>query len=483
MEVAFKERQPAVIPVFFATEMWERFGFYMITGLLVLYMTSNVFNFSDEKSYSILGAFTALAYITPILGGYVASRILDFEHAITLGGVLLAAGYAVLSLHNEHLFYVALAIITIGTGFFKPNISSYLGDFYDPENPYREKGYTIFYVGINAGILLATAMSGYIVRYFGWHVPFLIASVGLLIGTATFLFGMYYLKKAKLFDRIKPITANKNVFAITAVYLSIALLIYLSLEIIRHRTFANELMIWGGAAVFAGLIAYAFRHDVKTRNKMIACIILTIISIVFWAIYFQMFFSMSLFIQRAVERHVFQFKLPVPVFLSLQSIYIIIFGPLIATLWLRLAKKKKNPSIPVKFALSMVMLFVAFFINYLSVHFMGSAGKVDKAYVMFSYWFVMVGELLLSPVGLAMVTVLVPQELVGLMMGVWFVALGLGVKLGGSIADIAAIPKTITSLDQMTQIYGHAFFDYAMLSLAVSVICFAMVPFLKKMIA
>ena len=125
----FPRKQPSVIPVFFATEMWERFGFYMIQGLLVLYMTSQVFGFSDSKSYAILGAFTAISYITPVIGGYIASRILDFEHAITLGGFLLAIGYAILSLPHEDLFFVALAIISVGNGFFKPNISSYLGDF------------------------------------------------------------------------------------------------------------------------------------------------------------------------------------------------------------------------------------------------------------------------------------------------------------------------------------------------------------------
>src|SRR3989338_11435916 len=269
------KQQPAVIPVFFMTEMWERFGWYMIQALLVLYMTNKVFGFSDAKSYAILGAFSAIAYIMPIFGGYIASRVLDYEHAVTLGGFLLAIGYALLSLPHEHLFYVALAMISIGNGFFKPNISSYLGDFYHQNDPYREKGYTIFYVGINVGVLLSTSTSGYLVRYFGWHIPFLIASVGLLVGTVTFVFGLYYLKNEGNFNRIKPSIAHKKPLHIMLVYLGAIALTVASYEIIRHRVFADNLMLWGGILTFIGLFFYAFRYSSSDRNKMIACIILT----------------------------------------------------------------------------------------------------------------------------------------------------------------------------------------------------------------
>ena len=226
------EKQPSVIPVFFGTEMWERFGFYVIQALLVLYMTSSVFGFSDEHSYAILGAFTAIAYITPILGGFVASHILDFEHAVILGGILLAIGYATLALPSEHFFYIGLSIVAVGSGFFKPNISSYLGDFYHRNDPLREKGYTIFYVGINSGILLSTAASGYIQRYFGWHVPFLLASIGLLIGTATFIFGMRYLKSAHNFHRIRSSIANKKTTLIACVYVGAVFFIAFTYQII-----------------------------------------------------------------------------------------------------------------------------------------------------------------------------------------------------------------------------------------------------------
>ncbi|HLB57050.1 MAG TPA: peptide MFS transporter [Coxiellaceae bacterium] len=476
------EKQPAVIPIFFATEMWERFGAYMVQALLVLYMTSKVFGFSDTKSYAILGVFSAISWITPIFGGYIASRILDFEHAVTLGGFLLAFGYILLALPHEQFFYIALAIITIGNGFFKPNISSYLGDFYHPNDPYREKGYTIFYVGINVGVLFSTAISGYIVRYFGWHVPFLICSIGLVVGTLTFILGLFYLKSAGKFNRIKPSIASKNPLAITFVYICAIALVILSYELIRHRGFANIIMFGGAFIVFVGLMIHAFRFDVNARNKMLACIFLTILSIVFWAIFFQMFFSMNLFIERAVGRHIFNFVLPTPLFISLESIFIVLIGPIFAALWLRLSKKNKNPSIPSKFTAAMFALAIAFLIAYAGTQYTSAAGISNMLFIVFAYFFITVGELLLSPVGLAMVTMYVPQELVGLMMGVWFVALGLGEKLAGVIAGYAAIPKHIDAIPTMDQIYGHAFLIYTALALICGAICWISVPFLNRLI-
>ena len=479
--VAGNNQQPSVIPVFFATEMWERFGFYMIQGLLVLYMTSQIFGFSDAKSYAILGAFTAISYMTPIIGGYLASRILDFEHAITLGGFLLAIGYAILSLPHENLFFIALAIISIGNGFFKPNISSYLGDFYKANDASREKGYTIFYVGINVGVLLSTASSGYLVRYFGWHVPFLIASIGLLIGTVTFVFGIYYLKNANNFNRVNPSMAQKKPLSIALVYIGTCAAIIASYFIISNRAVADELMLWGGIAIFVGLFVYAIRQQGSVKNKMIACICLMLVSVVFWAIYFQMFFSMNLFIDRAVDRHFFSWTLPTPLFISLESIFIVLFGTFFAHLWQRLAQKNKNPGIPLKFALAMFSIFIAFAIAFIGTQ-NGGDQLCSKLVIVLAYFFVTIGELLLSPIGLTMITILAPKQLVGLMMGVWFVTLGLGVKLAGAIAQYAAIPKDIHSLTAINQIYGHAFMLYAELSIVCGVITLIAVPFLNRLI-
>lgn len=473
--------QPAVIPIFFLTEMWERFGFYVVQALLVLYMTSRELNFSDEKSYGILGAVSAMAYIMPLLGGYLASKVLDYEHAVKLGGLLLIIGYALLSLSNQHLFFLALSIITIGTGFFKPNISCYLGDFYHKEDPYREKGYTIFYIGINIGVLLSTFVSGYIVRYLGWHTPFLLASIGLIIGVTVFTFGLNHLKKTGHFHRIKHSTANKKPMAILLVYLSIPVQIAFSYYIILNNDFANEIMLYGGLIVFFGIFLYAFKYSHLERKKLHAALLLTAISIIYWALYFQMFFSMNLFIERAVDRHLFFLDLPTPLYVGSESAFLIILGPFLALLWQKLSFIKKNPGTPLKFAMAMILLCASFLIIFLGIK-ISDGGMNNMFFILFAYAVIAVTELLLSPIGLSMITVLSPHELVGLMMGVWFVSLGLGEKLAGVIANYAAIPKHIILVSLMDGIYANAFLQYAIISAICAVIALMAVPFLNKMI-
>lgn len=475
------KEQPAVIPVFFLTEMWERFGFYMIQALLVLYMTSRYLNYSDDKSYAILGAVSAMAYIMPLLGGYLAGKVLDYEHAVILGGLLLVTGYALLALPNENLFFLSLAIMTIGTGFFKPNISSYLGDFYRKDDPYREKGYTIFYIGINLGILISTMISGYVVRYFGWHAPFLLASVGLLIGIAVFVFGLRYLKHIGHFHRIKPATASKNSMMIFLVYLSIPAQIAFSYYIIKNRTFANDIMLWGGIGIFVILFLYAFKFENTQRNRLHVALLLIIVSAIYWSLYFQMFFSMNLFIERAVDRTFYSWRLPTPIFASSESIFVIMFGPFLALLWQKLSSIKKNPGTPLKFALAMFLLCVAFLVVFAGTK-LANGGLNNMIFILITYCLIAITELLLSPIGLAMITVLSPKELVGLMMGVWFVSLGIGEKTAGIIANYAAIPKHIILISSMDVIYGDAFFRYAIISLICAIAALLFVPLMNRMI-
>lgn len=474
-------QQPAIFPVFFFAEMWERFGFSMIQGLFVLYLTSKVFNFSDAKSYSILGTFSAVSCMMPILGGFVASRFLDYRHAITLGGVLLAMGYALLALPNENFFYIALAVISVGIGFFKPNITSFFGDFYHKDDPYREKGFTILYVGTNVGVVLSTSISGYVVRYAGWHAPFLLASIGLVISTLIFVLGIFYLKKTGRFHRINISIATKNPFSITLVYLGTIFLIFILCEIIRHRVLADEFMLWSGCAIFISVLFYAFHYKAPIRNKLIVCVILILLSIPFWGIFMQLIFSMNLFIDHAVDRQFFSMRLPTPCFLGLESIFVIIIGPFFAMLWQTLSIKKKNIGIPMKFTLAFFVLCVVFFVMYLGIKNSNPSGLTSMWFIVVAYLFLTISELLLWPTGLMMVTVLAPRDLIGLMMGLWLVSFGFGTKLASKIADYAAIPKHIHLITQLDNIYGNAFLQYAFFSFAGGVFFLLLTPALKKM--
>lgn len=479
MKSSKKLKHPPGLSVLFLTEMWERFGFYIIQGLLILYMT-NYFHYDDNKGYTILGAFTALVYISPVFGGFVADYLLGFRKTIIIGNILLALGYALLVIPIEQVFYPALAITVAGTGFFKPNISSFLGAFYKKDDPLRESGFTIFYMGINLGILFATTTVGFVQQKFGWHVSFAMAAVGILIGLATFLVGQKRLKKLGLTpvtvknSKVRKLLNNWNIVGLTI------LLIFISFWLIKHGNMANLILWCGSLALVAWLVYVGFSYPKIKRNKLLALIFLIITSIVFWSIYFQMFFSLNLFIERVVDRHWFGIEIPTIMFIGLESLFIFLLGPFFVWLWRTLHVHKIKISAGLKFALATFAVGFAFVWVILGIYLSG-LNLVNPLWIVLAYLFVTVGELLLSPIGLALVTVLSPANMVGTMMGVWFVALGLGGKLAGIIATQSSIPSNITAFDAMKTFYLHAFGEYAAFALVVGFIILLFVPVLRKL--
>src|SRR3990167_8041589 len=280
-------RQPPALPVMFLTEMWERFGFYIVQGLLVLYMTQ-YFGYSDNKSYSILGAFTALAYISPIVGGHLADRYLGFITTTVWGGFILLAGYALLAIPSKGiLFYPGLATIIIGTGMFKPSISSLLGTQYTIDDPRRDSGFTIFYIGINTGAFLAGLSSGYIKNAFGWHTSFLLASIGLAIGIATFVFGLHYLKHVK---KHAPVARKYKLQFLLSCLLAIIGINFL----LQVNALADWVLPGFGIILLVYLTVLTTQQAAEYRKSMALLILLIVSSIVFWMLYLQMFFSANL---------------------------------------------------------------------------------------------------------------------------------------------------------------------------------------------
>lgn len=470
-------KQPKGLPILFLTEMWERFGFYIVQGLLILYMTS-AFKFSDSKGFSILGAFTALLYITPVLGGLIGDRILGFCNNIIIGSLFFIGGYALLMTSHEQLFYVALAIIVVGNGFFKPSISTLLGSLYEKDDPRREGGFTIFYMGINLGVLLATTTVGFIKEKFGWHAAFGAASIGLTIALITFLYGLKYLNQyGGLPKRSVNFSRMKQYSNIAIGILLVAIIAWL---LIQHALLANWILFGGSAVLGFYLILEAFRREQMERNKFLALIVLIVTAIIFWAIFFQLFFSTNLFIDREVNRNLFGIQIPTVMFLGLEAFFIFLLGPIFAYLWYRLNKMQLNISISLKFALATLIIGIAFLWLVLGIKVSGTH-LVNPIWIVLSYLFITIGELLLSPIGLSMVTTLAPKNLIGMMMGVWFVALGLGGKLAGVIAKIASIPAGVTNHQLMLNYYANAFSKYAILGVGVGILILMLTPFLRKM--
>jgi proton-dependent oligopeptide transporter, POT family len=457
---------PRALKFLFLTELWERFGFYIVQGLLVLYMTQH-FGWSDSDSYTILGIFTALAYISPLAGGFLASKLLGYKNSIVWGGCFLILGYAMLAIPVTGLLYPALATIIVGTGLFKPNISSILGTQYEHHDPRRDSGFTIFYIGINMGILLAGLSSGYIKDYFGWHVSFALASMGLMIGVATFLYGSRYLVDHPL---IVMTTSFKFKLKLAG-YCAIAIL---GLDaLLRIHALADWLLPCAGVVLIFYMTYLTLQQDEEYRKSMLILNILNVFSAVFWTLYFQQFYSFNLYIERFIDKNLFGIPLSTTIFYAAQSSFIILLGPLFAIVWEKLAINNKNPSPITKFMFAILCTALACGVLGISTQVLNSSGMVSPFWVFLSYFLLSVGELLLSPVGLSAVTMLAPPSLTGMMMGVWFVSLGFGGIFGGWIAKLSSIPDdpTLTNADKLG-IYHDAFIHYALLAVVVFVILF-----------
>jgi proton-dependent oligopeptide transporter, POT family len=449
-----KFNHPKSLPFLFLTEMWERFGFYIVQGLLILYMTE-YFAFSDKKSYSILGVYTALVYISPIIGGILADKLLGFPTAIIWGGFLLVTGYFMLAIpHVDHLFFPALATIVVGNGLFKPNISSILGSQYSASSPKRDAGFTIFYMGINLGILFSGLSSGFIKNEFGWRICYATAGAGLVLGLFTFYYGLRYVKRIAL--------PTQQTFSLhLKLFIALVATIVIVNMIMSRPDLANWLLPIAGIALIIFLTYLTLKQTDQYRNNLIILNILNLASVVFWMIYFQMFFSANLFIERLVDKRWFGIPLTTTVFYASVSIYIILFGPIFAYVWQMLSKKNMNPSPIVKFCAGIFLVGIGFLVLGFSTHFPDRHGLINANWVFLSYLSITLGELFLSPIGLSSVTTLSPIRLTGFMMGVWFVSLGFGGMFAGHIAKLADIPSNVQTAAEKLVIYQHAFYNFA----------------------
>lgn len=464
MNINALSRHPRVLPFLFLTEMWERLGFYVAQGLLVLYMT-HYYGFSDDLSYTISGTFGGLVYISPFIGGFLADKYLGYQTAILWGGLFLVCGYSLLGLsYVPILFYPALATIIVGNGLLKPNISSLLGTQYEEDDPRRESGFTIFYVGINLGSFLS-GFSGYVKEAFGWHTTFILASAGMIIGLLTFTKGLRYIKNSQTFPHLPLRQQLKFIFfCILAIY-PLSLLLKL-----------NGLSSWLLPCTGIILLVFLFRLTMKQtpeyRHRMVGLCILIISSIVFWMLFLQQFNSVNLYIDRFVDKHIFGLRLTTTVFYASEALFIIILGPLFALLWQFLASINRNPAPTAKFTLGIGCAGLGFFILSLSAYFPNAAGEIPALWIFTAYLIITIGELCLSPIGLSAVTQLAPPHLIGMMMGIWFVATGFGGIFAGLIAKLASVPQASATLAEKLMIYHAAFLHFAILGLVMAGVLF-----------
>ena len=473
-------KQPKGLYYLFFTELWERFGFYTLQTILILYMTKGLL-MSDNKAYLLYGAFSAMIYFTPVIGGYLADRYLGFQSAIILGGVLLSLGYLIVAIPNEFLFFFGLSTLIVANGFFKPNVSSILGKIYHEDDPRRDGGFTLFYMGINIGALIPPIFTGALVAAYGWHAGFLLAAAGMIVGLIVFIVGRPKFKGCGTVPQLSPLRSNKrNIFIVLltiGIVASVALFHMLLL-------FPEESdLILGIATFFIVLfvIYFLFKEKLAQRNKMIACLILILISLGFWALYNQTYTSLMLFADRNMSKQFLGFTIDAEFTQFFNPFFIVILSPILSRIWIYLERKKSHPSTPTKFSLGILMMSLGFFLLGIAGKYFGYNGETSPWWLSTSYLLQTIGELLISPIGLAMITTLSPKHLVGMMMGVWFLTQSAAFAIGGGLATLSSVPEEMSATLALG-IYSKAFLIYGTISLVLAVISFFLVPFLKRLI-
>lgn len=554
---------PRGLFILFMTEMWERFSYYGMRGLLIFYLTEH-FLFSQERSSIIYGAYTALVYVMTIIGGSLADRYLGSRKAVTFGAILLVLGHfgmafegngsreilsyngaeyeitldarggsgnqiivsdqgASLITFNEgatqmlvddpdavglpaaiavtdysrrtetealyvNILYLSLALIIAGVGYLKANISTIVGSLYGFGDIRRDSGFTIFYMGINLGAWSASILCGILGITYGWKYGFGLAGIGMLFGLMIFLRYQSWLEgkaeppnPAKLREKVVGNINIEQMCYLTGIgIIAISMLMVMNAHLIQPA-YVGIL----GIFVFAFMIYYAIANcEGAERKRMLAAVYFILAQIPFWALFEQAGSSLNLFTGSFVDRSMFGLNVPAPVFQSLNAMFIVFFAPLMAMLWIALAKRKLNPSTPVKFALGVFMAGLGFMVLVAGMLLSGSNGLTAVYFIFLIYWIHTIGELMVSPVGLSAVTKLAPGRAVGMTMGAWFLYSGLSNYLAGVIASATGaetIGGQLTDVAAAKANYISVYTQVGYIAMAIAVIMLIISPVIKKM--
>lgn len=491
---------PKGLMILFLTEMWERFSFYGMKALLIFYLTKYHL-FADDSGNYIVGGYAALVYALPVVGGYLADKYLGYRKAVIFGGIMLVLGHLGLAYEGHQayigedgivvkdnfalqVFFFSLALIILGVGFLKANISSIVGTLYEKHDIRRDSGFTIFYMGINLGSFVATLVCGYLGENYGWGYGFGAAGIGMVIGLFTFIRGQKHFQGKA--EPPKPELLKKKVFAglnrETIIYILAILSLLLISQMVQNHTIVDWTLRITGAIALLMIIFYSIKSDKVVRERLIALTVLIIFSVVFWALFEQAYTSMNLFADRVLDREFFGWTIPGPWFLSLNALFIIIFAPVLAGLWVKLGKF--NPNTPVKFSIAIIMAGLGFGALVLGAETTADGAKVAMIWLVLAYLFHTLGELCLSPVGLSSVTKLAPEKVVGFMMGVWFLATAGSEFIAVVLANLAKIDTSggeVTDVALAIETYSSLFTKLFWTGLIFGGILLVLSPILKKL--
>ncbi len=444
VQLATAQKHPRGLRMLFLTEMWERFSYYGMRALLVLFMVDAVRGgrgMDDRTATAIYGLYTAATYLMALPGGWFGDRVWGAQRAVWIGGSVIALGHFTLALPWTQTFYLGLGFVIVGSGILKPNMSSLVADLYPEGGARRDAGFTIFYMGVNLGAALGPMACGWLAQNCGWHWGFAAAGVGMVLGLAQFHGSRHQLDGAGIKpENENPLHISERVilYGGTAAA-SLALVLGFAGVVKINPVRLAQGMTYVILAIAVAFFAYAFffaRLDKVEKERVAMILVLFLSSALFWAGFEQSGSSLNLFAERFTVRNFdwLHYEIPAAWFQSLNPVFIIAFAPVFAWLWVWLARRNLDPSIPVKFGLGLVLLGAGFLVMAGAAKIVATGGKTWPTWLTLTYLVHTFAELCVSPVGLSSVTKLSPRKLVGQMMGIWFLAASLGSLLAGLLA-------------------------------------------------
>ena len=420
----------------FAAEMWERFCYYGMRALLLLYLVKSL-AMGDNKGFAVYGAYTALVYVMPVIGGRIADQILGSRFAVLMGGILMALGEFIIVGGTEQLLFWGMAVIIVGNGLFKPNISTMVGKLYPDGDNRKDSGFTIFYIGINLGALLATTVCAEVGNQYGAKYGFALAGIGMLLGILVFQLGSKHY--AEVSAPPSPATLYKPKYGplspFSAVVLLCAALVPVLYFLLRNTTIAGYVLLAVAVIVIGSLIARGIKDGKVQLDKMFGFIILMLFNVVFWACFEQAGSSLTLFADRNVDRMIGGWEMGAATTQFFNPFYILVFGSIFSIMWIKLKKSGNDPSIPMKFGLGILQLGLGYLVILLAAP-LAVEYQVPLWTLALLYMLHTTGELFLSPIGLSMVTKLVPKDMTATAMGAWFLSIAGANYAAGMLAKL-----------------------------------------------
>jgi proton-dependent oligopeptide transporter, POT family len=471
--------QPFGLATLFLTEMWERFTYYGIQAVLILFMVAAAskggLGLDDKTASSIFGLFLGSTYLLGLPGGWIADRLLGAQRAVVSGGILIAAGSALLAIGNQALFFLGLVVNAMGVGLLKPNVSAIVASLYPEGGARRDAGFSIFYMGINIGAALGSFFVPIVAAAAGWRLGFALPAIFMALGVGQFLWTRAYLGGAGLapaHERRGSWTPVIVLLAAAAVIVVLALTGSLRLDAAALATAAS----WGYAVLALAYFVYLFFFaglSAAERRRALTLVALFIASVTFWAGYYQQGGSFNLFAERYTDRHLLGWEMPAGVLQAVNPFFVIVLAGAFAALWIALGKRGRDLAPSAKFGLALILLGLGFLVMYFAAQRVLGGQLVLPTWLVFTYFLHTCGELCISPVGLSTMSKLAPPRFVGQVMGVWFLSLALGGNLAGQLTG----QYDASHLESLPALFMRIFW-YGLIA---GVVTLLLTPFLKRM--